>query len=272
MQISIVTISFNQAQFLGRAIDSILDQDYADLDYVVVDPGSKDDSRAIIDGYGSRITRKLFEPDNGPADGLNKGFAATTGEILGFLNSDDTLLPGSLAAVADYFRDHPDVDVVSGHALVTDGEDRVVRKSYSDRYSLRAVAYRAAIILQPATFFRRSAYERAGGFNVANRCAWDGELWIDMARAGARFGLMERFLGTYRLHEASITGSAKLEALSREYYARTFGTIIGKPAPARDAILRRMYKLRRQVLNYRETFERIRRGPIYGRCATPKAA
>jgi glycosyltransferase involved in cell wall biosynthesis len=98
MRISIVTISFNQGKFLRQCIDSILTQTDCDVEYIVVDPGSTDGSRALIESYGDRII-KVFEPDEGPADGLNQGFKCATGEIYGFVNADDYLLPGSLKHV-----------------------------------------------------------------------------------------------------------------------------------------------------------------------------
>src|SRR3546814_9345633 len=96
MRFSVVTISYNQAKFLRRAIDSVLNQSGVDLEYIVVDPGSSDDSRAIIDSYGDRIGHRVYEPDQGPADGLNKGFAHATGDIYYYLNSDVTVELGAL--------------------------------------------------------------------------------------------------------------------------------------------------------------------------------
>src|ERR1039458_5622209 len=106
MRISIVTLSYNQRVFLREAIDSILQQDYPDLEYIVVDPGSTDGSRELLRSYGERISHVIFELDQGAADGLNKGFGQASGEIFGFLNADDFLLPGSLHRVAEFFQSH----------------------------------------------------------------------------------------------------------------------------------------------------------------------
>ena len=100
MRVSIVTISFNQAEFLERAIRSVIEQDYPDVEYIVVDPGSTDGSREIIEKYRSRISKVILEPDTGPANGLNKGFAAATGEIFGYINADDAFLPKA-SVIAD---------------------------------------------------------------------------------------------------------------------------------------------------------------------------
>ena len=121
MKFSILTVSFNQAKFLEEAIRSVVDQDYPDIEYIVVDPGSTDGSREIIERYRDRIAKIIFEPDRGSAEGLNRGFAAATGDVYGFINSDDVLMPGALARVAGYFRAEPDADIVMGHEWIIDG-------------------------------------------------------------------------------------------------------------------------------------------------------
>ena len=96
-RVSIVTISFNQAAFLERAIRSVVEQNYPLVEYIVVDPGSTDGSRDIIEKYRSRISKIIYEKDSGPANGLNKGFEAASGEIFGYINADDAYLPGALS-------------------------------------------------------------------------------------------------------------------------------------------------------------------------------
>ena len=140
LKITIVTISYNQAHFIEQAIRSVIEQEGVPLEYIVVDPGSTDGSREIIERYRDRLATVIFERDRGPADGLNKGFAAATGDIFGFLNSDDYLLPGSLAKIRSYFQDHRGIDVVSGHGLIVDGLGKVLRRNYSDRFSARMEA------------------------------------------------------------------------------------------------------------------------------------
>ena len=161
-KVSIVTISFNQAVFLERAIRSILEQNHPDIEYIVVDPGSSDGSRDIIERYRPRISRVIYEPDRGPADGLNKGFAQATGDIFAFLNSDDILLPGAVGSACAFLA-RTDVDVVSAHATVIDAQDRHLRMAYSDPFSLEMVAYGACVLVQPSTFFRREVFERVQG-------------------------------------------------------------------------------------------------------------
>jgi glycosyltransferase involved in cell wall biosynthesis len=218
MKIGIITISYNQANYLVEAIESVQVADPQRLDYVIVDAGSTDGSREIIERYRRRFSRIIFEPDEGPADGLNKGFAATTADILGYLNSDDRLAPGALDHVLRYFERHPEVDVLCGAIRIIDenGEARIRRRT-PDRIDLRRYAYESCFFWQQATFFRRDAFLKTQGFNLASKTAWDGELVVDMALAGCRFAYTNKLLGDFRIYSDSITGSGRLsEALRRD--------------------------------------------------------
>ena len=220
-RISIVTISYNQAAFLQEAISSVHCSDPARLQYVVVDPGSHDNSREIIERNRGRFDRVLFELDEGPADGLNKGFASCDGDIFGYLNSDDRFCPGALDFVLDYFDANPGVDVLFGAIRMIDREGRPgLRNRTPDVLDLRRFAYRVWFIWQQATFFRREAFRRAGGFNVENRIHWDSELVVDMVLKGARVGYVKKLLGDFRLHSESITGSRRWVELDRREAAR----------------------------------------------------
>lgn len=207
MKVSIVTISYNQARFLEKAIMSVLDQDYHDVEYIVVDPGSTDGSRDIIDRYRSRLTHVLFETDAGPADGLNKGFKLGTGDIYGFINSDDYLLPGTISHIVDFFERHPNIDVVSGHGYYVDEHERILRGVYSHRIAQKSFAYGSVVLLQQSTFFRRQTFEQVGGFNVQNPISWDGELWADMLKNKAKFARIHKYLSAFRIYRTSLTGS-----------------------------------------------------------------
>ncbi len=263
MKISIVTISFNQAQFLDEAIRSVTDQDYDDVEYIVVDPGSTDGSRGIIETYRGKIAKIIYEPDMGPADGLNKGFAEAHGEIFGFLNSDDVLEPGVLSRVIKNFEAHPDVDVISGHSWIIDAEGNVKRRFFSDRYTLTMAAYGASILSQASTFFRAEVFRRAGGFKIENRSSWDGELFIDMALGGARFSLVCEYWSRFRIHGGGITGSGKLHVLQKLHSEKMFRKIKGREPNTSDHLLAIGARLARKFLNPSDTIERLRYGPIY---------
>jgi glycosyltransferase involved in cell wall biosynthesis len=264
-RISIVTTSFNQAKFLERTILSVLGQDYPEIEYIVVDPGSTDDSRDIIERYRSRITRVIFRPDRGAADGLNRGFAEATGEILGFLNSDDVLLPEAVSSAANFLERHTDIDVVSGHSNLIGPDDSFLRRLYSDRMSINRCIYGGVILIQPSTFFRRKIFDRVGGFCVENTRSWDGELFLQMARAGGKFAVVEEFWSAYRVHSQSITGSKGNATHVNRAQAEIFSRIKGRPPQIYDRLLVTGCRALRHLLNLRDTWERIRRGPVSGR-------
>jgi glycosyltransferase involved in cell wall biosynthesis len=215
MKISIVTISFNQAEFIERTIQSVLDQDYPNIEYIVVDPGSTDGSRDIIGKYRDKITHIVYEQDQGPADGLNKGFSLATGDIYAYVNSDDTLLPGTLKYMAAEFEKNPGIDVISGHAFVIDKEDKVLQKVFSHPFSLTSYAAGCCILVQQSTFFKPAFFKSIGGFNKDNKICWDGELMVDYALKGAKFKLVRKYLSCFRIYENSITGSG--QQVSQKY-------------------------------------------------------
>jgi glycosyltransferase involved in cell wall biosynthesis len=226
-RVSIVTISFNQGKFLERAIRSVLEQDYRDVEYIMVDPGSSDGSRDIIERYRSRMSKVILEPDKGPADGLNKGFAAASGDILGYINADDAYLPGAITKAVAAFHARPDTDVVYGHSYIVDASGKIVRRSRSVPFDLRLYAYGAVVVMQQSTFFRRQAYENAGGFNASNRSSWDGELLVDMARNGSKFSMVDDYWSLFAIYPGSITASVKTNQQFINDHARMFRTITG---------------------------------------------
>lgn len=217
--ISIVTISYNKEPYLAECLRSVIEQDCPAREYIVVDAGSTDGSRDIIAEHRSGIDHLIEEPDDGPADGLNKGFARASADIFGYLNADDRYVPGALRYVVDYFAAHPQVDVLCGAIRIIDSGGRAsLRKRTSDLFDLANYAAGICTVGQQATFFRRSIFERAGRFNALNRIAWDGELLVDMALAGARFETVRKVLGDFRIYGGSITGSAAYGDQLAEYY------------------------------------------------------
>lgn len=263
MKISIVTISFNQAQFLKECMDSVLTQNYPDIEYIVVDPGSTDGSREIIDSYGERVIR-IYEKDSGPADGLNKGFARATGDIYCYLNSDDTFLPGAFVLIENYFKMHKNINVICGHAHVIDSDSVTKRDVFSDRFNLKDAAYGASLVIQPSTFFRSDIFKRIGGFNINNRSNWDGELVIDMALVGARIQVINEFLSCYRVHGESITGTGRLAAAHTAHGRNMFEKIMGRPFSRTDIFCQYLFRFKKHLLNPKATIERIKRGPVFG--------
>lgn len=236
MKISIVTISYNQGRFLERAILSVLTQNYADVEYIVVDPGSTDGSREIIEKYNNRISKVVLEKDSGAADGLNKGFSYASGDIFGFLNADDELLPNALSRIASYFYAHPKVDVVSGCGYFTDSEGVRLRRIVPSKFTAWLYAHGGITIFQQGTFFRAACFRKVGGFNIDNTTCWDAELLLDFASANARFATIGDDLAHFRLHKGGITGSRRLEEKFHRDSERLFVKATGRERNRLDPI------------------------------------
>jgi glycosyltransferase involved in cell wall biosynthesis len=243
MKISIVTISFNQARFLEQAICSVINQDYPDIEYIVVDPGSTDGSREIIEKYRDRISKIIFEPDEGPADGLNKSFACATGEIYGFINADDALLPGALRSVAKAMIKKPETDVVCGHIYKVDKDLRLIRRLRATIVTPYRYVYGGVQITQQGTFFRKLAYYKTGGFNTKNRTSWDGELLLNIALTGGQFFVLNKYLALFRVYDDSISGSDRLKNEYAKDCERYFQKVIGRSYQKRDRMVSYWFKL-----------------------------
>jgi glycosyltransferase involved in cell wall biosynthesis len=210
MKISVVTISFNQVQFLERAIRSVIGQKEVDFEYIIVDPGSTDGSRNIIEKYKEHFHHIILEPDNGPADGLNRGFSLASGDVFCFVNADDGLMPGALRDVAATFESRPDADVVYGHGLIVDRRGAILRRLRSEKLSLRRLVLKANTIMQQSVFVRSEAYRRVGGFNASNRICWDTELWLDLALSGAEFLRQNKYWSFMSMYDGTITSGLNI--------------------------------------------------------------
>src|SRR5450631_2356794 len=173
MKFSIVTLAFKQREFLRQAIDSVLSQDYPEIEYIVVEPGSNDGSRELFEEYGDRIPHKIFEPDRGAADGLNKGFARATGDIFAFLNADDLLLPHAIRHVAEFLERNPECDMVMGDGFIVDQSGKTIRHVKATSFSISRYLLGGSNWMQQSTFFRRGAFQAVGGFNPENLSCWD---------------------------------------------------------------------------------------------------
>ena len=212
MKFSVVTISYNQASYLEECLDSVLSQEHegVDIEYIVIDACSTDGSAEILEHYRNHLSTLIIEKDDGPPDGLNKGFSHATGDIYYYLNSDDVVLPGAFASAAKIFTEQPDADIVYGDGFQIDADGSRLLKSYSvENYTIYRELVGAAMIFQQATFFRSNVFEKAGGFNTGNQVCWDGELWVDMAKVGAKFKHVPEFWGAFRIYDGTISGGSK---------------------------------------------------------------
>jgi glycosyltransferase involved in cell wall biosynthesis len=255
--IALVTPSFEQGRFLERTIRSVLQQNYPALEYVVQDGGSSDESMEVIRRYADRLFAWGSEPDEGQADAINRGFAQTSGEIMGWLNSDDLLLPGSLAYIADYFARHPDVDVVYGDRILIDEDDREIGAwilPAHDDDILRLTDY----VPQETLFWRRRAWDAAGSvLDLTYEFAADWDLLLRLQETSARMMHVPRFLGAFRVHQAQksqaqrMVGDDEVERLLR----RTHDGTVKSP---HAATLLRPYLRRHLLLHaWRQSLRRL---------------
>lgn len=201
-RITVVTPSFNQGEFIEATLRSVLDQDYPNLEYLVLDGGSTDGSAAVIERYAPRLAYWHSRKDNGQADAIASGFDMATGEILCWLNSDDVLLPGALHRVGDFFRCHPQVGVLYGNRIVIDRHGREVGRHIWPWVLTRSHWALGQPLAQECCFWRRTVYNQAGGVDRSKFFIMDYDLFYRMWRI-ARFRKTSSFLGCIRVHDAT---------------------------------------------------------------------
>lgn len=229
-RVSVVTPSFNQAQFVGHTLESVLSQRYPNLEYIVIDGASSDSSQRVIGQVGEQLSYWTSEADNGQAEAINKGFCRATGEIMGYLNSDDLLLPGALNAVGELFCRRPDIDVVYGHRILIDENGMAIGRWMMPPHSRLAYVW-ADYIPQETMFWRRSVWERVGGrLDESFQFALDWDLISRFDSVGARFYRLPRFLAAFRVHatqktssQMESTGAAEGERVMEQLHGRQVG-------------------------------------------------
>lgn len=214
--ISIVTPSYNQGRYIERTLRSVLDQNYPKLEFRVQDGGSSDETPEILSEYTDRLAGWASEPDSGQAEAINRAFSMTSGEVMGWLNSDDLLLPGVLHRVAAFFLLHPEVDVVYGDRLLIDEDDFEIGCWVLPDHDDGVLSW-VDFVPQETLFWRREIWERVGGALDENfRFALDWDLLVRFRAAGARFAHLDAFLGAFRIHEHQKTSAAIEEVGYRE--------------------------------------------------------
>ena len=207
MKISVITPSFNQAKYLEATIQSVLSQKGVELEYIIIDGGSTDGSLDIINRYSRQLAYWVSEPDQGQTDAINKGFARATGDILAWLNSDDTYKPGALAEAVAYLAENPAVGLVYGDCDYIDSEGRVIGRFPAAQTDYRKLRQGYVHIPQQAAFFRGELWRQVGPLDPSFYFAMDYDLWVRLAKTKP-VKYLPRVWANFRLHSDAKTISA----------------------------------------------------------------
>jgi glycosyltransferase involved in cell wall biosynthesis len=203
-RISIVTPSFNQSLYIEQTINSVLSQGYPNLEYIIIDGGSTDDSIDIIRRHQAHLKYWVSERDRGQTHAINKGMGLATGEIRAYLNSDDYYLPGTFEAVADYFMSHSEVDLVNGRCRYVNECGETIGGQFSDieRYDqivdVWDVWRRPRHFVQPEVFWTRRIADEVGPFTENLHYGMDYDYWLRILKAGGKVGHIDRELSCFR--------------------------------------------------------------------------
>jgi glycosyltransferase involved in cell wall biosynthesis len=197
--VSIITPSYNQGRFLTETIQSILSQDYPNMEYIIVDGGSTDGSVEIIQRYASQLSWWVSETDQGQTDGINKGFAHANGEIFAWLNSDDTYLPGTVSEAVTWLLAHPEAALVYADANLIDEQGCVIGRFPARQTNLKKLLRGSVHIPQQTTFFWSRLWKQVGPLDPTFQFAMDYDLWVRLAKL-APLVYTPRLWANFRLH------------------------------------------------------------------------
>jgi glycosyltransferase involved in cell wall biosynthesis len=262
-RIALVTPVRNSGRYLEQTILSVLAQNYPNLDYFIVDGGSTDGSVDIIRKYEDRISGWISEPDNGMYDAINKGFARTTGEVMGWISATDMLHIGGLRVVGSVFRQLPDVEWITGRPAVFSDEGMGHLIYPNSRWAqYRFLAGQNRYIMQEATYWRRSLWDKAGGYvDASKRYVSDFELWVRFFRH-AKLYPVDALIAGYRAHPDALGVSelAECHRIQDEAVAAELERVPhGKALKAFRAVGARMRKIR----GFRYVWWRLAERPLY---------
>ncbi len=219
--ISIITPSFNQGKYIERTIISVLQQEYPNLELIIIDGGSSDGTIEILKKYDRQL-KWISEKDEGQSDAINKGIKMSSGDIIAYLNTDDTYEAGTLKLVSDLFVSNPSVMWLTGKCRIIDEDDNEVRKLitkykdfYLDHYNYNMLLV-TNFISQPATFWRKAVIDEYDLFDVSEHLVMDYDFCL---RIGKKYnpGIIDRYIANFRVHKTSKTSSAHFETLKQEY-------------------------------------------------------
>ena len=214
-KISIITPCLNQAQFLSLAIESVITQEYPNLEYIIIDGGSTDGSLDIIKKYEKYLSYWHSGQDNGQSEAINKGFEKANGEIVAWLNSDDLYLPGAFHKAAKSFLYDPQLDLLYGNCVFIDQQGQFVRYfTECEPYNAKRLRNCSDFIMQPTTFFKRRTLMRVGFLNTTLHYTMDWDLWSRFAKAGAKVRYVSQVLAANRQYDETKTNSGGLKRMA----------------------------------------------------------
>jgi len=203
-RVTIVTPSFNQAPFLEATLRSVLEQDYANIEYFVMDGGSADGSLELIQRYAPRLAGWVSEKDRGQTDAINKGFARASGQILAWLNSDDTYQPGAVRAAVEYLQSHPETGMVYGDCHFIDAAGGTIGRFPAAQTDYRHLRQGYVHIPQQASFWRAELWRQVGPLDPSFYFAMDYDLWVRLAKI-AKLDYNPSYWANFRLHGSGKT-------------------------------------------------------------------
>lgn len=236
--VSVVSPSYNQGQYIEYMIRSVVGQTYTNIEHIVIDGGSDDGTIDVLEQYDTYLDYWVSEPDEGPANALNKGFRQANGSILAILNSDDVLLASAVERVVSAFERSPNSDVVAGNGYIIDEENRIKERTYSTSLFVPELyAYDSFFLVQQSTFWTRQAHERTDGFNDNTPVEWDAEFWVNLFLNGAEYTYINDFLSGFRYHGGSITVRDAHSEQRRLLRQRNFEKIHGRKPGVFDRVI-----------------------------------
>lgn len=232
--VSIVTPSYNQAEYLEETILSVLNQEYSPIEYLIIDGGSDDGSREIIKRYEDQISWWVSEKDRGQTDAINKGFSLARGQILAWINSDDTYFPRAVAEAVQFFEQNPEFGMVYGDLNYIDEEGRILGKFDARQTNYERLRKGGVNIPQPASFWRAELWKQVGPLDPSYYFAMDYDLWIRFSQITKIKYLSGHTWANFRLHDKSKTIAADRrcwEEMLRIHYrdgGQTFSFLVFK--------------------------------------------
>lgn len=200
LKISIITPSYNQAQFLEETIQSVINQNYSNIEYIIIDGGSIDNSVEIIKKYKSYLTYWVSEKDNGQSEAINKGFKKASGNIICWLNSDDIFMPGALQNIEKCFKADPGLDFVNGASVIIDKNSNIITGLFILKQKKRYARHGIYYVNQPAMFWKREIFKTIGLLKEDYQASMDREFLIRIFEKNYKIGHINQIIAGFRIH------------------------------------------------------------------------